>query len=291
MTKSTTFWIETWGGDGGDGNVCCDKGGPGGKGGYAQIITTLDAFETAFSGQQDIYYYLGFNGTSDSNAGGDGCTATTVTVNDLFESDMTLKDTLLLAGGGGGGGAGRGKTVCYDSNGGQSYVFGETGGDSGAVIVQSVSVIVSGMDGSNGGSGRSGYGGQPDQGGAPGFGSDFAGGDPIATMGGVGGMHSNPQVGFVNASTLQVGGAGGQGQGDSEYYAGGGGGGGGYTGGGGGVRAFGETCVSGAGGGGSSYAQALPDSPTCSAVPTEQPSNPAGGEGYIRITFDLGACE
>jgi hypothetical protein len=36
---------------------------------------------------------------------------------------------------------------------------------------------------------------------------------------------------------------------------------------------------------------AIPDSPTCSAAPTSRPDNPNGIEGFVQITFDLGACE
>jgi hypothetical protein len=128
VDEYTTFWIEAWGGDGGDGEACCEYGGPGGSGGYAQIMTTLDDFETAFNGAHEIYYYLGLNGTSGAWAGGDGGTATYVNVNGLYRYDVTTLYTLLLAGGGGGGGAGRGVYVCH------SYVRGETGGDGGVAI-------------------------------------------------------------------------------------------------------------------------------------------------------------
>ena len=49
--------------------------------------------------------------------------------------------------------------------------------------------------------------------------------------------------------------------------------------------------ASGGGGGGSSFARDVPKSPTCSVAPTPRPGNPNGGEGFVQITFDLGACE
>lgn len=81
-------------------------------------------------------------------------------------------------------------------------------------VAHSTQVTVPGQDGSNtNNSGRSGYGGQNNQGGAEGFGfgSDTSGngGDPIAPLGGTGGMHTDPQIGFVNAPTLQLTGSGG----------------------------------------------------------------------------------
>jgi hypothetical protein len=289
VSANTAFWIEAWGGDGSDGNVCCDFGGTGGQGGYAQMTTNLTAFNSQF-GTTEIYYYLGLNGTYSANAGGDGGTATLLTTNDLFENDASLDDTLLIAGGGGGGGAGRGEEhVCPGTSAG--YVFGENAGNGGIVFPPSSAQIVVGQDGTNNyGTGRSGQGGQTMAGGTAGFGSSFNGGGPLAPLGGRGGNHDNPSVGFVNASATKVSGVGGQGQ-DGGYDAGGGGGGGGYTGGGGGVRGFGDSCVSGAGGGGSSFVRVPANSPTCAAAPKERPSNPSGGAGFVQIVFDLGACE
>jgi hypothetical protein len=110
-------------------------------------------------------------------------------------------------------------------------------------------------------------------------------------LGARGGNHDNPQIGFANASGSLVTGGGGRGS-DGGVLAGGGGGGGGYTGGGGGNRGTSATdCVSGGGGGGSSFTRSLPESPTCTAAPTSRPDNPNGVEGFVQITFDLGACE
>jgi hypothetical protein len=44
------------------------------------------------------------------------------------------------------------------------------------------------------------------------------------------------------------------------------------------------------GGGDSSLVKIVPGSPTCSAAPTTRPGNPNGIEGFVQITFDLGAC-
>jgi hypothetical protein len=138
---------------------------------------------------------------------------------------------------------------------------------------------------------NSGKGGTASGGGAGNGGSSEPGDGPTAPLGGRGGNHLSPQVGFVNASGTQVTGGGGRGS-DGGNLAGGGGGGGGYTSGGGGNRGVSSTkCVSGGGGGGSSFVNPTPNSPTCSAAPTTRPGNPNGGQGFVQITFDLGACE
>ena len=124
VTEDTPFWIQAWGGDGSGGNVCCTYGGRGGPSGYAQMTTSLRGFESAY-GTTELYYYLGLNGTVAANAGGDGGTATLVTVNDVATSGVVLADTLLIAGGGGGGGAGRGKKYVCD---GLYTIHGAVGG-------------------------------------------------------------------------------------------------------------------------------------------------------------------
>jgi hypothetical protein len=303
VTDDTIFWIEAWGGNGGDGNVCCERGGRGGRGGYAQTTTTLNAYQAAF-GTTEMYYYLGLYGTFAADAGGDGGTATLATANDLAEENVDIAETLVIAGGGGGGGAGRGKSVCPDALGFSIPINGGNGGSGASVFVsgEAPTAINRGIDG---GSARvpgvsdsrvnnSGQGGLVDSGGSGNIaaGSNAApGGQPTAPLGGRGGNHDNPQIGFANTSGTLVTRGGGQGS-DGGNGAGGGGGGGGYTGGGGGNRGARVTeCVSGGGGGGSSFTRSLPDSPTCTATPTSRPDNPNGGEGFVQITFDLGACD
>lgn len=297
VTDDTAFWIQAWGGDGSNGNVCCTYGGRGGQGGYAQTTTSLSALESAY-GTTELYYYLGLNGTFSADAGGDGGTATLVTVNDLTRGDVALADTLQIAGGGGGGGAGRGKAnVC----GMDSRIAGGAGGNGASAFFvagpgQSFTIVAGAHGGPATGPGsgvvkfNSGQGGQIAKGGFSNGGSSEPGGDPTAPLGGRGGNHLSPQIGFVNASGTAVTGGGGRGS-DGGLQAGGGAGGGGYTGGGGGNRGNLETgCVSGGGGGGSSFVRQVPGSPTCAAAPTTRPGNPNGIAGFVQITFDLGAC-
>jgi hypothetical protein len=291
VTDDTAFWIQAWGGDGSNGNVCCDFGGRAGQGGYAQMTTSLGALKSSY-GTTELYYYLGIKGLFARDSGGDGGTATLLTVNDLTESDVDVADTLLIAGGGGGGGAGRGTRVCGQFN--SQVIEGAEGGAGAAAFAGSASspVITAGQNGLLIHSlDRSGKGGTASGGGAGNGGSSEPGDGPTAPLGGRGGNHLSPQVGFVNAPGTQVTGGGGRGS-DGGNLAGGGGGGGGYTGGGGGDRGVSSTsCVSGGGGGGSSLVNPIPDSPTCSAAPTSRPDNPNGIEGFVQITFDLGACE
>jgi len=294
VTDNTIFWIQAWGGDGSNGNVS-GFGGNGGMGGYAQTTTTLSAFQTAF-GTTELYYYLGLEGTYSANSGGDGGTATLVTLDDLSKSNVSVPDTLLIAGGGGGGGAGRGSnTACY----GTYYIYGEDGGAGATALFiptsgadsSDLTNVIAGEDGSSSYGDLSGQGGQVNAGGSGNGGSSEPGGGPTAPLGGRGGNHSTPQIGFVNASLPLVTGGGGQGS-DGGNDAGGGGGGGGYTGGGGGNRGVIDTgCYSGGGGGGSSMVREVPNSPSCSAAPLTRPGNPNGGYGFVQITFDLGACE
>jgi hypothetical protein len=293
VTDDTMFWIQAWGGDGSAGNT--SEGGRGGQGGYAQTTTTLGLLQAAF-GTTELYYYLGRNGTVGANAGGDGGTATLVTVNDLASDDVNLEDTLLIAAGGGGGGGGRDADACA----GLHIIRGAPGGAGAAAFFvaglgQDFTIVV----GSHGGSAaspvdreviaNSGEGGQITIGGAANGGSSEPGGGPTAPLGGPGGNHEDPQIGFANQSGTDVTG-GGQGS-DGGNDAGGGGGGGGYSGGGGDRGLIDTDCVSGGGGGGSSFVREVPDSPSCAAAPRTRPPNPNGLEGFVQITFDLGACE
>lgn len=295
VTDDSAFWIQAWGGNGSDGNVCCNRGGPGGQGGYAQTTTSLSAFESAY-GTTELYYNLRLPGTFSANAGGDGGTATLVTANDLAQSDVRLADTLLIAGGGGGGGAGRGSgSACA----GIASIFGGAGGNGATAFFDfapSNFTIVAGADGGAATSplttfpvNNSGKGGQVNGGGSGNGGSSEPGGNPTAPLGGRGGNHNTPQIGFANASGTQVTGGGGQGS-DGGNDAGGGGG-SGYTGGGGGNRGVSSTdCVSGGGGGGSSFVRQVPGSPICPFAPTTRPGNPNGPEGFVQIVFNLSAC-
>jgi hypothetical protein len=116
-------------------------------------------------------------------------------------------------------------------------------------------------------------------------GSALPGDDYFAPLGGIGGNHSSPHIGFQN-STLALTAGGGHG-GNGGDKAGGGGGGGGYGGGGGGAEGDSHTgCTSSGGGGGASFAVA--PTAACSGAPTSRPSNPKGIQGWVQIIFDRG---
>ena len=208
VTDDTAFWIQAWGGNGSNGNVCCNFGGRGGTGGYAQVTTSLNALRSWYR-TTELYYYLGLNGTFGGSAGGDGGTSTLVTINDLTQGGVRLVRTLLIAGGGGGGGAGRGARACA----GQFRIIGSGGGAGGVVFSGSspFSVVVRDQDGEvfvgqitvdNSGKGGTGGGG-----GAGNGGGSEPGGDPTAPLGGRGGNHDTLQIGFANASGTEVTGA------------------------------------------------------------------------------------
>jgi hypothetical protein len=242
-----------------------------------------------------FHYYLGLSGSFGHESGGDGGTATLVTLNDLTEAGVDVDETLLI--GGGGGGAGRGsRNACI----GEYRIYGGNGGAGGLAFFSGSEPFSIGS-GDQGGARvnphtghsvqRSGYGGGQTAGGAGNGGNSQNGDNPVAPLGARGGNHDNPRIGFANQPGVMVAGGGGHGS-DGGNGAGGGGGGGGYTGGGGGNRGVWDTlCVSGGGGGGSSLARMPPaGSPTCATGPTTRPDNPNGVEGFVQITIDLGMC-
>lgn len=287
VTDDTVVWIEAWGANGGPGNT--SNGGGGGSGGYAQMTTTVNDM-LLFFGISEFHYYLGVNGAGPSpNAGGDGGTATLVTLNDLTGELPNLDDILLVAGGGGGGGAGRGTAACGNIDKASVDVLGGAGG-AGAQAISFSNTLAFGV-GKKGGARRnenysgSGGGGNLDgPGGAVNGGNAVVGGNGFAALGGAGGGRNDPTTGFFNQSGVEIslsGGRGGQ-PGDEA-----GGGGGGYGGGGGGREGDGDSnCVSGGGGGGGSLAQA--STQTC--VRSRPSSNPGGSRGAVQIVFDAGSC-
>jgi hypothetical protein len=288
VTDDTILYIEVWGGNGGNGNVCCNEGGTGGMGGYAQTTTTLTAIKDAYQ-TATLHYYMGVTGASAvPSAGGDGGTASMMTANNLFTDQATLAETLVVAGGGGG----RGTTkACASPT--QKDVLGGGGGH-GGVAIAGISERATGA-GDRGGercsTNVSGYGGDDGKGGAAGGGNAGAGNNGLALLGGPGGNHGEPYIGWFNTppdsvTPVPLGGVGGA-PGDD---AGGGGGGGGYGSGGGGREGTGDSdCVSGGGGGGAS--PAITSTETCQVAPTSTPSNPNSGGGFAQITFDLGGCK
>jgi hypothetical protein len=288
VTAATTVWIQAWGGDGSHGNT--SNGGSGGPGGYAQTTTSVNDLVASY-GTSELYYYLGLNGTVAANAGGVGGTATLAPVTDLTAEQPSLDDTLLLAGGGGGGGGGRGTyTACGNLDAAELTVLGGSGGAAG-VAIAATDAAKSGA-GEQGGARRgenfSGEGGHDGQAGA-GVPPPNTGDGGLAALGGRGGNHQTPQIGFANQSGVLITAHGGPG-GEPGDDAGGGGGGGGYGSGGGGAEGSGiSDCVSGGGGGGGSLA--AQSTASCPGAPQTRPDNPNGIEGFVQITFDLGVCE
>jgi hypothetical protein len=310
VNNNTTLYIEAWGGDGGAGNT--GNGSRGGYGGYAQTTTTTGAIAATY-GTDELYYFLGLNGTGAANAGGDGGTATMITTNDLATEQANIADTLLIAGGAGGGGAGRAKQeACgYPEPPQQDgYVLGALGGDGGTAIaaldVESLGKGATG--GEREGYNYSGIGALGDSTGSGGKANPADhvlsspatdGANGIAPIAGRGGNRTNPsdppRVGFVNSTTGITNADTGQG-GDGQDDAGGGGGGGGWGGGGGGDgnvdpnnSVDNTQCITGGGGGGASLAVA--STATCSEAPTSKYANPNGSQGFARIVFDLGGCQ
>jgi hypothetical protein len=294
VTDTDPFWLEAWGGSGSHGNT--DNGGSGGAGGYAQTTSTVNDFEDA-QGTSIFYYYTGLPGRFEHDSGGDGGTATIITVNDLSKTPPTQSHTVMVAGGGGGGGAGRGKAVCtIPFNFGSFKVLGGGGGAGGVAIAANTTGL---GNGAKGGARRdrnySGEGGT-----AAGQGGRINGIDPsagdgdhgVAPLGAAGGRNTNPRIGFANGVTLATSGGGRGGSGDARLQAGGGGGGGGYAAGAGGAGAQdirpSTNCVAGGGGGGASVART--SALRCDAAPQTTPPNPNGETGFVQITFDLGAC-
>jgi hypothetical protein len=288
VDDNTVFWIEAWAGDGGPGHS--SDGGSAGVGGYAQTTATVNGYQ-AFFGTTDLYYYFGINGIYSSHSGGDGGTATIISSTDLSGSPPPATPLIaLLAGGGGGGGAGN-----SDPCGIMSSILG--GGAGAIAIANSTNPMF--IAGDRGDERRntnvSGHGGGGDfaaTGGKNGGGTSTDGDSGLAPLGGQGGYNSPPQTGFVNQVTSMTL-AGGKG-GSTGDEAGGGGGGGGWGAGGGGQEGtIGSNCVSGGGGGGGSYAVGFQGATaSCSAAPTQMPTNPNGSVGFARITFDLsGTCK
>jgi hypothetical protein len=270
------------GATGGAGGRSADDGAGGGRGGYAQTITSVADVKTGL-GTTQLYYFLGANGAEGpSTCGGAGGTATIVTAEDLRQNPDKVPDSddvLLIAGGGGGGGGQNEEGFCL--GGGQSR--GGAGG--GALADSDRNATDHGLA----------AGGCPPEQGSQGQSCTFASGAdaPGDGTGGYGGLGAAGGLGsacqpsggptpFRNAGVLVLSdsGMGGRGGGgDSSCDSGGGGGGGGYGGGGGGGH--GNDVDSSAGGaGGGSFARAA----------TQKSSQFAGGctsDSCVRILFDL----
>jgi hypothetical protein len=272
---SSVFWIQAWGGHGGKGKGSdSEPGGDRGDSGFAQTITTLDAYRSTF-GTTQMYVYLGGEDDSGHNAGKGGA-STIVAAADLTKKVPTTGNGgnvgLIAAGGGGGSHA-------------QPVHSGHKGG-SGGVAIATTSGDASGCGqngGSGGGSGGHGKGGC-DGNGADGGGSaeGHNGNDGIGGFGGpvhAGGDLTSAQ-GWTN--TMPIVGINGEGGNGGDGNGGVGGGGGGGYGGGGGGAAGGSTYAGGGGGGGGSWA--IRSTQADGRAPAERPE-PNSGDGIVKIVF------
>ena len=284
VTTSTSMSILAIGGAGGS---SADDGAAGGAGGVAQTDTTAADIENKL-GTTQLYYFVGGKGDDgNSTCGGAGGAATIVTTEDFSANPGKQPDPdslLLVAGGGGGGGGQNEEGFCL--GGGKS-----AGGSGGGAISD-------GTDISDAGFGASDC--PRDQGGDDGGGEACAfvqgdrqpddGGFGPGGLGGPGGTGSSCQASadstrFVNALSVDLGGAGMgglAGTGTDACDSGGGGGGGGYGGGGGGGHGN-DTDSSAGGGGGGSFARGI----TASSTPAAAPQAIAGcsDSGCVIIQF------
>ncbi|ABO23616.1 hypothetical protein SHLO109777_02695 [Shewanella loihica] len=291
IDENTTLWIQAIGAGGGNGtnNSVGGGSGEGGKGGFAQMVTTGTEYGNIF-GNAIFYYYLGQAGSHDSS-GGAGGAATIVT---SFEPDGSLphNEIVLIAGGGGGGGEG---SAFYSGS-----MQGGGGGNGGFAYSSQVGKSATGvganafydglpsLDGSwftnTNGMGGGGTdctegvacGGDGHNGGYQGFG------------GASGGSGSEGSKGWINGGPNLAVNAGKGGEGGNPATCGGGGG-GGYGGGGSGT-VYGTDASGGddyrcyGGGGGGSYA--MPSTRTDSKAPTSYAGNSGNGEVLFIFNTD-----
>ena len=284
VDENTTLWIQAFGAGGGNGtnNLAGGGSGEGGKGGFAQTITTGTEYGNIF-GNAIFYYYLGQAGSHDSS-GGAGGGATIVT---SFEPDGSLphSEIVLIAGGGGGGGEG---SAFYSGS-----MQGGGGGNGGFAYSSQVGKSATGV-GAN-----AFYDGLPSLGGSWFTNTNGMGGGGTGCSEGVacggdghnggyqgfggasGGSGSEGSKGWINGGPNLAANAGKGGEGGNPATCGGGGGGGGYGGGGSGtvygtLASGGDDyrCYGGAGGG--SYA--MPSTTADSNAPTSHAGNSGNGE-------------
>lgn len=283
---NTTMWIQAFGASGGDGTdqVFGGDSGAGGKGGFAQTITTSNVLANA-TGSGILYYYLGQAGSHD-DSGGSGGGSTIVT---SFEPSGSLphNQIILIAGGGGGGGEGSADYSGAQRGGGGAdggYAYsdqvGQTatgaGGNAWDDSFYTPAFTVSGEGGGGTGCAEGvACGGAGYHAGYQGFG------------GASGGSGSESSKGWINGGPDLAVNAGKGADGGNPNSCGGGGGGGGY--GGGGSGSIWGTLSSGAdeyrcygGGGGGSFAMA--STTTDGNAPSSYIAN--NGNGEVLVTFD-----
>lgn len=290
IDENTTLWIQAIGAAGGNGTDAVFGGGSGagGKGGFAQTVTTSTELANKF-GTGIYYYYLGQAGSHD-DSGGSGGASTIVT---SYEPDGSLphSEIVLIAGGGGGGGEG---SALYSGS-----MTGGAGANGGFAYSNQVGKSATGVGG------NAFYDGLPSLGGSWFTNSNGLGGGGTDCAEGVacgGAGHNNGYQGFGGAS----GGSGSEGskgwinggpnlavnagkgaEGGNPASCGGGGGGGGYGGGGSGtiygtLASYGDDYRCYGGGGGGSYA--MPSTKTDGDAPTSYAGNT--GDGEVLMIFN-----
>ncbi len=286
VSDANVMWIQAWGADGGSGYDTSEGGGAAGGGGFAQTITTASDFMHGFE-TSIFYFYLGQNGTHNSESGGQGGAATLVTTQDLLPdptSDPDPTHVVAIAGGGGGGGGANPSFDCGNQ--------GEAGAGGGVAFASTTSPG-SGKGGDSSGGSAPGLGGNAGQGGA----GANNGHDGYGGRGGDGGKSGLHQTGWINTGTTTLTFSAGEGAAGTDLentscVGGGGGGGGGWGGGGGGAyshdEATGTEHHSSGGGGGASFSVTstqldgrAPD------ATTGAPTNPNGVSGFVQLVFDL----
>ena len=276
IDENTTLWIQAIGAAGGNGTDAVFGGGSGagGKGGFAQTVTTSTELANKF-GTGIYYYYLGQAGSHD-DSGGSGGGSTIVT---SYEPDGSLphSEIVLIAGGGGGGGEG---SAFYSGS-----LTGGGGGNGGFAYSNQVGTSATGVGGNafddsmDHWSGLGGGGTGCTEGVACGGGGYNTGYQGFG--GASGGSGSEGSKGWINGGPSLAPNAGKGAEGGNPASCGGGGGGGGYGGGGGGTAdgtlpTYGDKYRCYGGGGGGSYA--MPSTKTDGDAPTSHAGNSGNGE-------------
>ena len=276
IDENTTLWIQAIGAAGGNGTDAVFGGGSGagGKGGFAQTVTTSTELANKF-GTGIYYYYLGQAGSHD-DSGGSGGGSTIVT---SYEPDGSLphSEIVLIAGGGGGGGEG---SAFYSGS-----LTGGGGGNGGFAYSNQVGTSATGVGGNafddsmDHWSGLGGGGTGCTEGVACGGGGYNTGYQGFG--GASGGSGSEGSKGWINGGPSLAPNAGKGAEGGNPASCGGGGGGGGYGGGGGGTAdgtlpTLGDKYRCYGGGGGGSYA--MPSTKTDGDAPTSYAGNSGNGE-------------
>ncbi|MEO1058427.1 MAG: hypothetical protein AAFY28_16085, partial [Actinomycetota bacterium] len=178
--SDSPVWIQAWGGTGGTGSTTeFNAPEPGGAGGFTQLVTSLDEYESNY-GSTTLHYALGKAGRNDipNNSGqlptgGSGGAATILTSVDPTVTALDLESNVVaIAGGGGGGnmfgpgpGGGQGGVALSNSTGspaGQgddTYGGGGGGNGIGGVAPAVPSGTVDGVSNQRGVDGADGIGG------------------------------------------------------------------------------------------------------------------------------------